>query len=264
MPDNLASNILSLYNHDNVLLSGAGYNSTVYRNPPDTNGWTEIPFSDFDPRGAGMLDITSRDGLVYGVAGNGFYISPDSGVTWARYNVNPLLIAAGAVAADHDQVYGSIYIPILGAYYFSSTGNNWVVIDSTRAILPYDLAVLGGRLYSAREDGLWSAELNPSNSNSEDRLLPDQIQISQNYPNPFNSRTLIAYDTPSNEPVTIEVFNLLGQKVKTLVNETKTAGSYRIEWSGDNDAGIPVSTGVYLYRIMAADIVLTKTMLLLK
>jgi flagellar hook assembly protein FlgD len=64
--------------------------------------------------------------------------------------------------------------------------------------------------------------------------------------------------------VTIEIFNMLGQKVRTLVNETKSAGSYRTEWDGIDDAGKPVSTGVYLYRYSAGDVVQTKKMMLLK
>jgi len=64
--------------------------------------------------------------------------------------------------------------------------------------------------------------------------------------------------------VTIEIFNVLGQKVRTLVNETKSAGSYRIEWNGGDDAGRPVSTGAYLYRFRAGDVVQTKKMLLLE
>jgi flagellar hook assembly protein FlgD len=64
--------------------------------------------------------------------------------------------------------------------------------------------------------------------------------------------------------VTIEIFNVLGQKVRTLVNEMKSAGSYRTEWDGNDDAGKQVSTGVYLYRFSAGDVVQTKKMVLLK
>ncbi len=57
---------------------------------------------------------------------------------------------------------------------------------------------------------------------------------------------------------------MLGQKVRTLVNETKSAGSYRIEWNGNDNSGKPVSTGVYLYRFQAGDVVQTKKMMLIK
>ena len=78
--------------------------------------------------------------------------------------------------------------------------------------------------------------------------LPYRFELAQNYPNPFNPVTTIEYSVPSRTDVTIEIFNVLGQKVRTLVDEARSAGSYRIEWNGNNEFGRPVSTGVYLYR----------------
>jgi hypothetical protein len=95
-------------------------------------------------------------------------------------------------------------------------------------------------------------------------VLPYRFELSQNYPNPFNPVTTIEYSIPTRSQVTIEIFNVLGQKVRTLVNEAKSVGSYRIEWNSSDDAGKPVSTGVYLYRIKAGDVVQTKKMLLIK
>jgi len=95
-------------------------------------------------------------------------------------------------------------------------------------------------------------------------ILPYQFELSQNYPNPFNPVTTIEYSIPSRTDVTIEIFNMIGQKVRTLVNEAKSTGSYRIDWIGTDDAGRLVSTGVYLYRFQAGDVVQTKKMMLLK
>lgn len=94
--------------------------------------------------------------------------------------------------------------------------------------------------------------------------LPNRFMLEQNYPNPFNQVTTIEYNVPSSAQVTIEIFNMLGQKVRTLVNENKSAGTYRIEWNGNDETGQSASTGVYLYRFSAGDIVQTKKMLLLK
>jgi hypothetical protein len=94
--------------------------------------------------------------------------------------------------------------------------------------------------------------------------LPYRFELSQNYPNPFNPVTTIEYSIPTRSQVIIEIFNVLGQKVWTLVNASKSAGEYRIEWNGCDDAGKPVSTGVYLYRFQAGDVVQTKKMMLLK
>jgi len=93
---------------------------------------------------------------------------------------------------------------------------------------------------------------------------PDRYVLDQNYPNPFNSVTTIEYRVPARSRVTIEVFNVLGQKVKTLVDEDKTAGPYMIDWKGDDATGRPMATGVYLYRFQARNQVQTKKMLLMK
>ena len=95
-------------------------------------------------------------------------------------------------------------------------------------------------------------------------VLPYRFDLSQNYPNPFNPVTTIEYSLPRRSSVRIDIFNLLGQKVQTLVNYEQSAGSYAITWDGTNTAGKSVSTGVYFYRFQVGDHVETKKMLLLK
>ncbi len=95
-------------------------------------------------------------------------------------------------------------------------------------------------------------------------LLPYRFELSQNYPNPFNPATTIEYSLPRRSSVRIDVFNLLGQKVRTLVDREESAGAYSITWDGTSSTGEAVSTGVYLYRFQADDHVETKKMLLLK
>jgi hypothetical protein len=94
--------------------------------------------------------------------------------------------------------------------------------------------------------------------------LPDDFMLHQNYPNPFNPNTTVEYSVPTRVHVSIDVFNIAGQKVRTLVNQSKPAGTYRVVWDGRNDAGKTVATGVYLYRIQTGDHIETKKMLLLK
>jgi hypothetical protein len=95
-------------------------------------------------------------------------------------------------------------------------------------------------------------------------ILPYQFELSQNYPNPFNPITTIEYSLPRRSSVRVDIFNLLGQKVRTFVNREQTAGSYTITWDGTSANGQSVATGVYLYRFQAGDHVETKKMLLLK
>ncbi|MCH8305424.1 MAG: T9SS type A sorting domain-containing protein [Candidatus Marinimicrobia bacterium] len=94
--------------------------------------------------------------------------------------------------------------------------------------------------------------------------IPRTIELSQNHPNPFNPSTNIVYGVPNNSHVTLDVFNILGQRVTTLVNGMREAGTYEVKWDSMNDSGNLVSGGIYFYRLRAGDIHITKKMLLLK
>ena len=126
-----------------------------------------------------------------------------------------------------------------------------------------DLAVANS--YSDDVTILENLTKNPTDvAPNEEWGLPRSMELIQNNPNPFNSGTTIEYTVPKQAQVTIEIFNILGQKVRTLVDETKPVGTYRIEWNGVDNAGKSVSTRVYLYRFQAGDVVQTKKMLLVK
>lgn len=90
------------------------------------------------------------------------------------------------------------------------------------------------------------------------------FSLQQNFPNPFNAETMIEYSIPTPSQVRIAVYNILGQKVKTLLDETQTAGRRQVVWDGKNDRGEAVSSGIYFYRIEAGGLAKTEKMLLLK
>ncbi|RMF54335.1 MAG: T9SS C-terminal target domain-containing protein [Calditrichaeota bacterium] len=81
------------------------------------------------------------------------------------------------------------------------------------------------------------------------QTLPKQFSLRQNYPNPFNPVTNVEFGLPHGEWVTLKVYDLLGREVKTLVNRRLSAGYHTVQWDGTNDAGQPVASGVYLYRL---------------
>jgi len=94
--------------------------------------------------------------------------------------------------------------------------------------------------------------------------LPFAFSLAQNYPNPFNAATSISYTVPLRSQINLEVFDILGRKIITLVDETKPAGEYRVRWAGNDSEGQAVSTGIYYYRCRAGSFVDTKKMLLMK
>ncbi|HTR80661.1 MAG TPA: T9SS type A sorting domain-containing protein, partial [Bacteroidota bacterium] len=93
---------------------------------------------------------------------------------------------------------------------------------------------------------------------------PKVFDLSNNYPNPFNPSTTINYSVPTNGIVSLVVYNILGQQVRTLVNAPMNAGRYSIVWDGRGEAGSVLSSGVYLYRLQAGSMAIVKKMLLLK
>ena len=82
--------------------------------------------------------------------------------------------------------------------------------------------------------------------------LPDGFGLGPNYPNPFNPSTVIPYQLPTAARVRLEVFNVLGQRVVTLVNGDRPAGFHSAVWGATNGSGQAVAAGVYIYRLTAA------------
>ena len=94
--------------------------------------------------------------------------------------------------------------------------------------------------------------------------LPGTYYLRQNYPNPFNPHTIIEFGIPEKSQVDLAVYNLLGQKIKTLISESLPANNYVFEWDGTNDNGAKVSSGVYLYKLISDNYTETKKMIMLK
>ena len=90
------------------------------------------------------------------------------------------------------------------------------------------------------------------------------FDLAQATPNPFSENTSIRFSVPNRSHVSIEVYNILGQKVRTLVNETLEGNSYVREWDGRGDAGTKVSSGIYFYKMIAGDFAATKKAVMLK
>ncbi len=121
----------------------------------------------------------------------------------------------------------------------------------------------GGKLYYRLKQIDYNGSFTYS-STLEVTAIPIVFKLSQNYPNPFNPTTTIKFQLPKQERVVLEIYNTLGEKVKTLFNDVKDAGYYQALWNGTNNNNITVSTGVYIYRLTAGQYVTSKKMMFLK
>ncbi len=145
------------------------------------------------------------------------------------------------------------------------TGGNYSIIDSvsTDQVTYTDTTVEYGNAYTYRVFAANSFTISDSSNEasvtivsvpSEIEVLPKEYSIFQNYPNPFNPTTAIMYGLPVESGVSINIFNILGQEVKSLVNSVQDAGYKTIEWNSTDNAGNPVVSGVYLIKFEFSDI----------
>ncbi|MCB0304982.1 MAG: T9SS type A sorting domain-containing protein [Calditrichaeota bacterium] len=158
-----------------------------------------------------------------------FYVP--NGTLWFNQNVK----ATGAFLAKDVQVDQNVQLT-LDSYY----GNS--------AAVPLALNKLSGA----------------SDSLAVVFALPETFALDQNYPNPFNPTTQIRFALPQAENVSLRIYDVAGQLIKTLISGNMDAGYYNIQWDGSNQYGSKVASGIYLYRITAGSFVQTKKMILMK
>jgi len=123
------------------------------------------------------------------------------------------------------------------------------------------------RFHSHRKDSLPYLEIITESSDVEELDIVNALQdfsLAQNFPNPFNSRTFFEFVLPENVRVNLSIYNIRGQKVKTLLDAKKQAGTHTVEWEATDDFGKPVASGVYLYRLQTENLSHAKRLLYLK
>ncbi len=208
-----------------------------------------------------LADLRSRDS-IYVVCGDArIYISRNGGSGWEQnitlQNPDP----------PYHWVYKLVQRPTMSDWFFAATNdgvwvsknnlNSWMSLSNG---LPagryYDIFVdsANGYIYAGGENGLF--RFDPlTNVPEEPTTAPIQFQLRQNYPNPFNPSTTISYNLPVRSQVTLEIFNMLGQEVATLVDGELEAGRHQVTWNAAH-----VSGSLYLYRLNVNGLGFTKKM----
>ena len=148
----------------------------------------------------------------------------------------------------------------------------WVNV-SLREYMYYDNGLLTETVRSKWRDENWLPRKRYEYNYSTDRevlsagapaALPKKIVLSQAYPNPFNPVTTISYRLLEANHVRVDIYDMVGNKVRTLVSQTQNAGTKSYQWNATNDLGQSVSAGMYIYTIQAGDFIQSKKMVLLK
>jgi hypothetical protein len=104
----------------------------------------------------------------------------------------------------------------------------------------------------------------PTDTDASPAALPEKFDLLQNYPNPFNPETTIQYTLPLATHVRLDVTNMRGQVIRSLVNDEKQPGTYRVVWDARTETGVRAASGVYVYRIEASEFRKSMRLILLK
>ncbi len=214
------------------------------------------------------------------VPGDELYALPSTlGTTWTSTPVETQVVTFGGselsrtvknrVIAYAVDAYGPMKIPLGGTY--DALRIKKTETTSGKIIGYIFLSKSGASVQVTASDTLqpdngtiqvssvgWSGPIATTDVRPETRV-PAEYSLRQNFPNPFNPSTTITYDVAHTGLVVLNVYNLLGQQVATLVNGTKEPGSYKVSWNGD---GLP--SGIYFYKMQSGSFTATKRMLLLK
>ena len=164
--------------------------------------------------------------------------------------------------------------PLENSKIFLSENSNviaeYITDNNGQAVIDYQFDLGAEYKISAVKDGytINLTDYAPSiatDINDENNLtLPTTYSLEQNYPNPFNPSTLISFSLPEKAEITLQVFNMLGQNIKTIASGTYSAGRHIFEWDGKDNYGNQAATGIYFYRINALEFSDTKKMVLLR
>ena len=172
---------------------------------------------------------------------------------------------------DHGSVYMDdfyMHIPMTSTGLFVSYGDladGMLEAGISDLTWTWDIWSSDGFEFTPSMSGPRELHINISNLlGLENVSLPKEFALHNNYPNPFNPVTNIVYDIPEATDVTLEIYNVMGQRVRTLAQGNHEPGRYQIVWNATNDIGQALSSGMYIYRIQAGDFVSIKKLVLMK
>ncbi|MDY6915024.1 MAG: T9SS type A sorting domain-containing protein [Candidatus Cloacimonadota bacterium] len=224
----------------------------------EENGWMAAVWSDGTKAKLVADDLPGADPAWESTPEIMITVSGDHGATWSepiRLNANETPELAGQIP---EYIYPADVIKDLGnnegllqfAYLDDNSWGSYIQANGLNN---------GGIIKYASLKIVF-----PEDGSTQPSVVPVAGRLSQNYPNPFNPETTINYEMTQPGNVTIEIYNIKGQKIKTLVNSTKDAGEHSVVWNGRDESGNSVSSGVYFYKMQAGKYTSTKKMILMK
>ena len=221
-------------------------------------------YSTDDAQWGGVVADTLAVGTGWDVmwdSPGGFFVNyyGNDGIGADTVGLGALAIYGGLPASFDEVAYSLTVGPIS-----SSHDGKTLILDSC-FYPPNGYWMMAGSGGSFSWGGPYNFTLvNPLVVGPDGSRLPDRFALSQNYPNPFNPATEIRFDLPTRSHVTLSVYNLLGQRVRALLDEERGAGTWTVTWNGTDENGRAVSSGMYFFKMDAGSFTATRKMILLK
>jgi len=176
------------------------------------------------------------------------------GATWTDISSNLPEAPINVVLVDPDYT-NRLYVGTdVGCYFTTNLGLSWAAMGSGLPnVAVSDMQIHAPtRIARAFTHGrsMWEINLDQLVTGvAEEQRKPEQFELAQNFPNPFNSSTIIRYSLPAESYVSLKIYDAAGREIRTLVDETVPRGIHSVTWDGRNEAGAPVPSGMYLYRM---------------
>jgi len=256
--------IQALAVHNNGAVFAGTFRGGAFRSTDAGSTWVDVSTGLPDNFEVSAFVIEPNGDVLLSGFG-GVYRSTDGGDTWDETGNTPFSDIKSFIRSPN----GNLYIAGRGSGVAVSedSAKTWTRINDGLQHLDAQSLLLddSSNLYvGTRGGGVFKTRFIPTSVAQAQRQLPDNFILEQNYPNPFNPSTVIQYRVPFGGNVRLIIYNTLGQRVRTLVNEYRSAGKYRVTWSGADQTGIRVPGGVYFYRLEANQIDQTKKLILLR
>jgi photosystem II stability/assembly factor-like uncharacterized protein len=235
--------------------------SKAYRTTDRGMSWSTVDIPDYHDY---MRLSILESGIGLAASGDAFQRTTDNGTSWTEMQPPD----AGEIT--HIIPYEGVFRLLFdnAIYKSTDTGLSWELDTSTQekirnlSFIKKDNEIWG---WGVGQNGIILKYREGVISNIEDDfIVPDRMTLAQNYPNPFNPTTTIRYTLPGREKVALIVYNMMGRKVRTLVDKIQPSGSRVISWDGRDDFGNLVGSGVYVYRLQAGTEVRTRKMVFVR
>lgn len=257
-------NVTGLFVTANGTILAGSYNAGIRQSTDNGATWTDVYSTNITVIEFGQ----TSDGAIYTNTLLSLLKSTDDGANWETVSTNIFQQHLSLIAKDNVLLLGTP----AGLYKSADGGANWTNHSDGMlwTFLDYMSLSNDGYLYGTGGSGIYkSAQSVLTGIGDFAGELPEGFALSQNYPNPFNPNTTITFNLPQNGRsglglVELKIFDLLGKEVKTLISQPIAAGFHSVQWDGNNNAGQPVASGVYLYRLSAGELVATQKMMLLR